>query len=247
MTTNNPEKASENAILQQAIDILKQTGGKATAKELYDRFGTVLGHTVDETEANNIYQIVTASSAASCLIQPDGKCLYISTANDQTFILEDNSEEKGVYHADTTGMEAALSKANNPQGYVPDGSHESDAVVEPDQLIKDDSAAARDQQQIKDTVRDVKADAQAEIDAAKAAVTPDHEDREIDRLSRRLKADEKKIETEKERIEKHEEQIAHDKTKLMKDFHEAEIHHDEKVIDREQARAHKLEDEIAGK
>lgn len=244
MTNTNNLLESKEAVLQTAIEILQKLGGSAKATAVYEQFSKVLGRTLDETEANNVYQMLTSSNADSCLVQPNGKCMYINSSNDQTFTLETNEAKTGASSVNNTGMGEALSQPNNPVGYTTVPTDQSDAVVEPDQLVKSDSPAGRLADDSFGRVHDVEADADALMNAAEADKDPSKTDRKIDSLAKKLDRDEHKADIEEERIKKHEEQISKDKTTLMKDLHKAEIRHDEKVIDREEAREEKIEKEI---
>lgn len=235
---------SREAVLQTAIEILQKLGGKAKATQIYEEFGKIIGHDLDETQAANVYSILTGSNADACLLQKNGQCLYINSANDQTFTLETNMDKTGTPASDNTSMNQALNQPDNPTGYTPLSTDQAKAVVEPDELVKMDSAAGKIADDAKDQVQDVKADATALIDEAKADKDPGKNDRRIDGLSDKIDREDKKIQVEEDRIKKHEEQIAKDRTKLMKDLHEAEIHHDQKVIERAEAEKEKLEKEI---
>lgn len=240
--TTLPE--SQEAVLQTAIEILQQLGGSAQATAVYEQFGKILGHDLDETEANNVYQVMTQSTAAACLLQKNGQCLYINSANDETFTLEENEDKKGAAAPADASMKQALEQPNDPVEYTTVPTDQAKAVVEPDELVRADSPAGKLADDTKDLVHDLQADADALIDEAKADKDPDHEDRKIDSQSRRIDHEQHVIQTEEERIARHEEQIKKDRTGFMKDLHEMEIHHDEKVIAREEAREKKLEDKI---
>ncbi len=238
---------SREAMLQAAIDILRKLGGSGQAKAVYEQFGQLLGRPLDETEANNVYQILTDSKADSCLVQLDGQCLYINSANDEVFTLEVNTEKTGGAAVNGGNMRAALNQPDDPKEYTPLTTDQADAVVESDELVNANSPEGKAAADPKGAVEDLKADADALINEVDAKAKKSLKDHEIDFLADRLHHDEKKAETEQERIKKHEEQIAKDKSKLMKDLHEAEIRHDEKVINDEAKREAKLDKDILAK
>ena len=238
---------SKEAVLQAAIDILRQAGGSANATTVYEQFSKLIGHPVNETEASNIYQILTESKANSCLVQPDGQCLYINSSNDQVFSLEVNPEKTGTHTPNATSMNEALNEADKTTGYTPVPSSQSSAVVEPNQLVKSDSAAGQLAAQNEGSANDEQADADALIDVAEDEAHKTLKDREIDLLADRIRHDEKEARIKEERIKEHEAQMSKDKSKLLKDFREAEIRHDERVINDEAKREDKLDEDIIAK
>lgn len=243
--TNTDLLASREAVLQTAISLLEKEGGSASLTQIYKGFSAVLGKDLTENEAENVRRIIVNSSADQCLLQKDGKCLYINSANDQQFHLEENKDKPAAKTAATADMSQALDQNNKPveMTVVPENS--KDPVIVTSNVVKTDSAAGKEAlKENAEGPKDIQADVQADVDAALNHAYSSEMDETILDDAQKLDAIDKKIADEEAKIKMHEAQIEKDRFGLTKDIHKAEIHHDEKVLAREKEKAQALSDTI---
>lgn len=243
MNTNDTLFLSENAVLQNAIEILKKLNGSADLTQLYDGFADILGRKLTEVEAGNVKRVLDDSASRQTAAQCDGAYLYISTPDNQTYFLQE-----GVFTTDSQpgeksglhSMEQALNKKEFVDKKLTTPQHQTNTVTEPGILVSEDISITNEQQTGYKGPKDIQADTQARKDSYQFEKAEyEAKQKQIDYLEAVEKAT-NKIAKEEAKIQKHTEQIVNDRTNLMKSLHRAEIRHDEKVIEKQKEKINDL-------
>ncbi len=183
MTNSDSLNLSKEQVLQTAIEILRSHDDEASLDTLYEEFAGRFGRPLDETEASSFKEIIDASDADQCLIQPDGTCRYINTADNQNYHLEINADKAGKANAadNPVSMKEALETETFTEEYTTVPTDEATAVIEPVQLADADSKEGKADQKFPDGTADLSADATAYAEEAMAAADQTHTDHKIER------------------------------------------------------------------
>lgn len=237
----------DQAVIDAIVEIVKEHGGKATYEEVYEALPEKMNLTVDEDAASKIHELITTSSSDSCSFVPGDKgCVYLASNGTDEIAVEVNPDAVKGGKEDITEKLKKTTLADTPSDdsdfavedlqFVMLPYEAADAVVEPYQTAPAGSEKAEEAKEVEDKNAGKGTNVMAD-NLAKEKAQADEQAKVYDEMQVEDNIDymDDVIKEEKAKIAKHEEQIDKDKTKFMKDIHEMEIHHDEKVIDRREA------------